>query len=298
MLTLERIKTWHFFLIAILFSEILTLVLNSLQSIFLWGSISRELVQIGAIDAIFVSFIVTAIIVPLLRYATKIKTERNILQNNIVEQKRMEDALRTSQQVLEGIINAIPARVFWKDRNLVYLGCNAAFAHDAGFADPKDIIGKDDYQMGWHAQADLYRGDDRQVIESGCHKLLIEEPQLTPEGNTITLLTNKIPLCNSHGEISGVIGTYLDITERKKIEEEKERLLNELKDALSNIKTLKALLPICSYCKKIRDDRGYWELLDTYIARNTDTQFSHGMCPECEKKAIADFEKFMRESDD
>jgi PAS domain-containing protein len=298
MLTLERIKTWHFFLIAILFSEILTLVLNSLQSIFLWGSISRELVQIGAIDAIFVSFIVTAMIIPLLRYATRIKTERNILQNNLAEQKRMEDALRTSQQVLEGVVNALPARVFWKNEDLVYLGCNTAFAHDAGFADPKDIIGKDDYQMGWHAQADLYRGDDRQVIESRCPKLLIEEPQLTPEGKTITLLTSKIPLFNSHGEIGGVIGMYLDITERKKIEEERERLLNELRDALSNIKTLKALLPICSYCRKIRDDRGYWERLDTYIAKNTDTQFSHGMCPECEKKAVAEFEKFTGKSDD
>ena len=65
----------------------------------------------------------------------------------------------------------------------------------------------------------MYRGDDRQVIESGCPKLLIEEPQTTPEGNTITLLTSKIPLRNSNGEISGVLGTYMDITERKRAEE-------------------------------------------------------------------------------
>ena len=138
---------------------------------------------------------------------------------DITERKRAEEALRASQQIMEGIINAIPVRVFWKDRNLVYLGCNSALARDAGFADPKDVIGKDDYQMGWRDQAELYRSDDRQVIESGCSKFLIEEPQTTPEGNTITLLTSKVPLRNSEGEISGILGTYMDITERKQVEE-------------------------------------------------------------------------------
>jgi PAS domain S-box-containing protein len=138
---------------------------------------------------------------------------------DITECKRAEEALRASQQIIEGILNAMPVRVFWKDKNLVYLGCNAAFARDAGFADPKDMIGKDDYQMGWRDQAELYRSDDRQVIESGCSKMLIEEPQTTPEGSTITLLSSKIPLRGSNGEVSGVLGMYMDITERKRSEE-------------------------------------------------------------------------------
>jgi PAS domain S-box-containing protein len=137
---------------------------------------------------------------------------------DITERKRIEEALRTSQQLLERIINAISVRVFWKDKNLVYLGCNAVFARDAGFADPKDLIGKDDTQMGWRVQAEKYRADDRQVIESGCSKLLIEEPQTTPDGKTITLLSSKMPLRGSTGEISGVLGTYMDITERKRLE--------------------------------------------------------------------------------
>jgi PAS domain S-box-containing protein len=140
------------------------------------------------------------------------------IKQDITGRKHTEEALRESQQMLEGIINAIPVRVFWKDKNLVYLGCNAVFARDAGFADPKDIIGKDDYQMGWRDQADLYRSDDRQVIESGCSRLSIEEPQTTPEGKTITLLSSKLPLRNSKGEISGLLGTYMDITGRKRLE--------------------------------------------------------------------------------
>ncbi|MGO9612048.1 MAG: PAS domain S-box protein [Dissulfurispiraceae bacterium] len=143
----------------------------------------------------------------------------SVFGKDITKRKQAEETLRASQQLIEGIINAISVRVFWKDKNLVYIGCNAAFARDAGFLDPKDIIGKDDYQMGWRDQAELYRNDDRQVIDYGVTKYLIEEPQTTPEGNTITLLTSKLPLRNSKGEISGVLGTYIDITELKKTEE-------------------------------------------------------------------------------
>jgi PAS domain S-box-containing protein len=154
------------------------------------------------------------------------------MAQDITERKRAEDALRASQMMIEEIINAIPVRVFWKDRNLIYLGCNSIFARDAGFADPKDVIGKDDYQMGWREQAELYRADDRQVIESGCSKFLIEEPQTTSEGNIITLLTSKIPLRNSNGEIGGVIGTYYDISDRKRVEAEKEKLQAQLQQAM------------------------------------------------------------------
>ena len=151
-----------------------------------------------------------------------------LVSRDVTERKRSEESLRTSRQIMEGIMNSLPVRVFWKDKNLIYLGGNAAFVRDAGFGDPKDLIGKDDYQMGWREQAELYRGDDRQVMESGCPKLLIEEPQTTPDGDTITLLSSKVPLRNSTGEITGLLGTYLDITERKLAEEKAKQLMEEL----------------------------------------------------------------------
>jgi len=158
--------------------------------------------------------------------------------SDITVQKQAEETLRASQQILEGIINAIPVRVFWKDTNLVYLGCNAIFARDAGFADPRDVIGKDDFQMGWRNEAEAYRADDRRIIESGESKLLIEESQTTPEGNTIALLTSKMPLRDPQGKISGVLGTYLDITERKRAEEalrKSEDRFRKLSDLLPQI---------------------------------------------------------------
>ncbi len=148
---------------------------------------------------------------------------------DITERRKSEEDLLESRQILKGIINTIPVRVFWKDRNLVYLGCNEVFAHDAGYTDPAEIIGKDDFQMGWRDQAELYRSDDLSVIESGKSKLLIEESQTTPEGKTITLLTSKIPLLGFNSEIIGILGTYIDITERKHSEEEILMLAHSLK---------------------------------------------------------------------
>jgi PAS domain S-box-containing protein len=145
------------------------------------------------------------------------------------DQAQSAEALREANQVLEGILSTIPVRVFWKGRNLTYLGCNQAFAHDAGFADPQDIIGKDDYQMGWRDQAELYRADDRAVIVSGHPRLLIEEPQTTSAGDTIWLITSKVPLCDPTGEVYGVLGTYMDITERKRMEAQQQALAEQLR---------------------------------------------------------------------
>jgi diguanylate cyclase (GGDEF)-like protein/PAS domain S-box-containing protein len=164
-----------------------------------------------------------------------LREETETLAHEIEERKRGETALRESQQIIAAMLDTVPARIFWKDKNLVYLGCNAPFARDAGFAYPEDIIGKDDYQMGWREQADKYRGDDREVIETGRVKLLIDEPQTTPEGKVITLLTSKVPLRNENGEVFGVLGTYMDVTERARLEEQLATRNLQFEAALNNM---------------------------------------------------------------
>jgi PAS domain S-box-containing protein len=75
-----------------------------------------------------------------------------------------------------------------------------------------------------------------------------------------------------------------DITERVHAEEEREKLIHKLEEALKELKTLRGILPLCSFCKKIRDDKGYWERVDVYIHKYLKTDISHGICPECAKK--------------
>lgn len=132
--------------------------------------------------------------------------------------QKAEDAIIESRNLLNTIIDTIPIRVFWKSKTLRFLGCNTLFARDAGLESPLELIGKDDYQMGWASQADIYREDDRAVMESGVPKLFYEEEQTTPTGETIWLSTSKVPLRNSSGEIIGILGTYEDITAQKEMQ--------------------------------------------------------------------------------
>jgi len=139
---------------------------------------------------------------------------------DITARKNLENIVAHSRNLLLAVVDAAPVRVFWKDADLCYLGCNLAFAKDAGMAHPRDLIGKDDYQMLWAAQADRYRADDRDVMESGIAKLSYDEPLPTPCGNTIWVRTSKVPLRNGSNEVCGIVGVFEDITLRKQIEEE------------------------------------------------------------------------------
>ncbi len=82
----------------------------------------------------------------------------------------------------------------------------------------------------------------------------------------------------------------VEINERKLAEQEREKLIFDLRKALSEVKQLSGLLPICSFCKKIRDDKGYWNQIETYISEKSDAQFSHGICQKCAEKHYPDLE--------
>jgi hypothetical protein len=84
---------------------------------------------------------------------------------------------------------------------------------------------------------------------------------------------------DAHGSV--IYSVARDITASKQAEEEREKLVKELQQALAEVRTLREILPICSYCKKVRDDENYWHTVESYISKHTDTRFSHGICPSC-----------------
>jgi len=148
--------------------------------------------------------------------------------SDVTLRSRAEEALRESQQMLHLVLDTIPARVFWKDLDLNYLGCNRSFALDAGLQSPKEIVGRNDFEIVWGEQAQLYRSDDLEVIKTRRPKLGYEEPQTTPGGDKIWVRTSKVPLFDVKGEIRGVLGTYEDITDHKRADEELRRAHYEL----------------------------------------------------------------------
>ncbi|MDP9149019.1 MAG: PAS domain-containing protein [Myxococcota bacterium] len=135
-----------------------------------------------------------------------------------------EEELRASSRMLELVLDTIPVRVFWKDTEGRYLGCNAAFARDAGVAAPEQLVGKRDFDLSWQVEAALYRADDRAVMTAGTPRVAYEEPQTRPDGTELWLRTSKIPLRDGQGVVVGVLGVYEDITASKEAEKQRREL--------------------------------------------------------------------------
>lgn len=149
------------------------------------------------------------------------------LNIDINERKQAEDALKASEQrnkdaynFLQLVLETIPVRLFWKDLDSHFLGCNQLFAQDAGFNSSEELIGRDDYALGWKEQAEQYRKDDLDVMTSGKPKLKYEESQTTPDGRHITLLTSKVPIRDANNIVIGLLGAYDDISQQKQMENE------------------------------------------------------------------------------
>jgi PAS domain S-box-containing protein len=136
-----------------------------------------------------------------------------------IERKKVAEKLHESQQMLQSVLDSVPQAVFWKDRNLVYLGCNPVFAKHAGLASPQQVVGKTDYDLCWRKEeAEHFRIIDSKVMETNTPEFHIMESQLQADGKQAWLDTNKVPLHDSQGNVVGVLGTYEDITERREAE--------------------------------------------------------------------------------
>jgi PAS domain S-box-containing protein len=149
------------------------------------------------------------------------------ITRNVTEIKHKEEALRQrekqlreSQNMLQMVLDTIPVRVFWKDRNSVYLGCNYLFAQDAGLIETKAIVGKTDSELPWSAEETAaFLQNDQLIIREEAPEIELEEVQHIAEGHVLISNTNKFPLRNADNEVIGVLGSYIDITRRKLAEE-------------------------------------------------------------------------------
>lgn len=171
----------------------------------------------------------------LLLYITAFR--RNTLAMTMANRALKDSELQKeiADSTLQLVLDTIPVRVFWKDSDLRYLGCNKLFSEDAGKTIPGDLVGLNDYDLGWKEQADLYRGDDQTVMASKTPRYNIIEPQTTPDGKTILLRTSKVPLLDDHNNVIGILGTYEDITDESHFHSEFDKLSKALEESSNEI---------------------------------------------------------------
>ena len=121
------------------------------------------------------------------------------------------------------------------------------------------------------------------LVRGGGHARAFENRYLCKDGSHRWLLWNAAPDVT----LEVIYSVARDITERREAEAKREELVRELQVALAEVRTLQGFLPICTYCKNVRDDENYWQSVEAYISRRTNTQFSHGICPNCYPTVLA-----------
>ena len=204
---------------------------------------------------------------------------------DITERKRMEEALQQSEERYRTLVENASDIVFRTDNTGHFTFGNPAALRISGY--------KEEELRGKH-----YRKLIRPDMLDEASKLLVSQyenripntyhefPIITKDGHEKWLGQNT-QLIIKNGNVVGFQAVARDITERKQAELEREKLLSELQQALAEIRTLSGLLPICSYCKKIRDDKGYWNQLESYISNHSGALFTHSICPVCYEKEIS-----------
>lgn len=179
----------------------------------------------------------------------EMRRKQTILEQELEQSKEQGDILRMqerklieSQDTLQAIVDNLPRAIFWKDKDLRYLGCNKIFATLAGATSHLELIGKTDYDMVWGASGDAYRKDDFEVINSRVAKLDIEEVLKNSAGEESWVRTSKVPVINQQGEVIAILGMIEDITSHKRKEADINRKLQEREDAMKELQALKELL--------------------------------------------------------
>ncbi|WP_437590985.1 ATP-binding protein [Sorangium sp. So ce1000] len=150
-------------------------------------------------------------------------------------QERAQEPLDQQQAVLKYVIANVPHAIFWKDRQGRFLGGNQNFLNDTNTKVLENLVGKTDFDVWGPQDAECFVEIDREVMEGGTPVLDIEEPLLRPDGERRVLLTSKVPIRDERGEVTGILGIYADITERKRMENELQKA-KEAADAAARAK--------------------------------------------------------------
>lgn len=208
-------------------------------------------------------------------------------QFEAAKRKQAEEMLEQSQQLLQNIINISPFHVVCLDSEGKYIVANKSYCEsfERKFG---EIIGLHYSQVLPPQLSEKHRP----FIDRALSGETVEFEDSNPPGSKIPQYAYGVytPFGNENGDVLGCVVYVVDITDRKKAEIELHEEKNKLEIALNKVKKLSGLLPICSICKKIRDDKGYWNQIEAYIRDHSEAEFSHSICQNCAKKYYPDID--------
>jgi PAS domain S-box-containing protein len=203
----------------------------------------------------------------------------------------LDEEVRRSKEQFQALVentNAIPWKLDLEEKRFIYMG--PQIERLLGYR-PEEIQDYETWTNAIHEEdrEDAVRFCEESRLKGGNYEF---EFRIKARDSRIVWVRNIVTVIETAGKPVMLQGVLLDITLRKEAELEREKLIIELQDALGKIKTLKGLLPICAWCKKVRDDNGYWKQVEQYVSEHSDAEFTHGMCPDCQH----DMEKELRDS--
>lgn len=203
--------------------------------------------------------------------------------HDVTERKQMERQVEQERQFSESLINSLPGVMYVFDQLGRFERWNDNLEHLTGYSayqiqdmNPLDFIAPEDKMRVREAIGKVFQ-KGQAAVEAGLS---------TAEGQIIPYLFTGYRFVEQ--EMKYLVGIGLDISDRVRAEAEKENLIVKLQETLSEVKQLSGLLPICAACKNIRDDKGYWNQIESYIKAHSEAEFSHSICPDCARRLYPD----------
>ena len=209
---------------------------------------------------------------------------------DITERKRTEEKIRESEERFRSALDNAPIGMSLVSLEGRWLKVNVALCNMLGYSEAELL--KTDFQHVTHP-ADLEKDLDlqKQVLDGTLASYQTEKRYFNKAGGVVNVMLSVSLVRDQHQKPLYFVSQLENITERKQREAEREKLISDLQQALTEVRTLSGMIPICGWCKSVRSDEGYWQTVEQYVRSHTNATFSHGMCPKCTEKFKTDILK-------
>jgi len=208
---------------------------------------------------------------------------------NVLKRKDSEIQFKNSEERFRALTENTTDLTIIVDTKRIIKYINPAIKNTFDYS-MEEVTGKNIFELIHPDNKQMINKMIDQAISHVGQSIILESFCAHHRNGSSVYLSGEIIHMPDIPSINGIVGNFKDITIRTQIEKEREELIKKLQKALENVKTLSGLLPICSHCKKIRDDKGYWNQIETYIDQHSEATFSHGICQECAKKHYPDLD--------